>query len=302
MSLEDAQTFLLVVDTGSFTAAAQRLTLPISSVSRRVARLERRLGIQMLLRSTRSLHLTPAGELYAREMRDLIARMGRLENQLSGLASQPTGLLRITVPSRFTSETSDLFPGFLATYPKISVQVFEEDRLVDLVGEGMDAALRGSATAEPGVVSSCLLTSRFGLFSSPAYLAERPPIKDLADLAEGSCILGGHAGSEAWTLSCGGEARTVKVSGRFSSRNLNACRNAAVWGLGVALLPQVACQTQLDCGELVQVLPDCSGADASLWLLYPEARYPTPALQAFVSHVQQHPWSFGGQDRSTPLT
>ena len=290
MSWEDAETFLLVVEVGSFTAAAERLVLPISSVSRRVARLEGRLGIQLLQRTTRSLHLTPAGELYAREMSELLGRRSRLEAHLSGLASEPSGSLRVTCPSRFSDTAGPLFSGFLHRYPKVSLQLIEEDRVADLIGEGVDAALRGAATGEPGLVSTCLMELSFKLFASPHFLAACPPITRLGDLADVPCVMRLASASEPWVLRREGLEETVKVSGRFSSRNLHARQNAVLWGLGVGLLPEMYCLPRLEAGELVPVLPDYQGDGSALWLVYAEARHLSSALRAFVDYVVAFPW------------
>ena len=292
MQSEDAQTFLLVVEVGSFTAAAERLALPVSSVSRRVARLEERLGIQLLTRTTRSLHLTDAGEVYAREMRELLERMGELESRLGGMAAEPHGTLRVTGPSRISDTAGAMFAGFLARYPRVSMQLMEDDRVVDLIGEGMDAALRGAATPEQGLVSVRLLTLSFRLFASPGYLAEHP-IEKLSDLSLAMCVQMTAGQSETWSLRRHGEIENVKVSGRFRSRNLNARHHATLWGLGVAVLPELACAPQVAAGLLVPVLPEYEGEGGSLWLVYPEARHPSPALRAPVLYVTEYPWDHG---------
>lgn len=291
MQSEDAETFLLVTEVGSFTAAAERLSLPVSSVSRRVARLEGRLGIQLLTRTTRSLHLTEAGEVYAREVRELLERMGELESRLGGRAAEPQGTLRVTGPARISNTAGAMFAGFLARYPRVGMQLIEEDRVVDLIGEGVDAALRGAAaSSEHGLVSVRLFTMSFRLFASPDYLAEHP-VESLGDLADGLGVLWGAAPSETWSLRRQGEVETVKVSGRFRSRNLNARHNAAMWGLGVAVLPELICAPQVAAGLLAPVLPEYEGDFGSLWLVYPESRHPSPALRAFVTYVTEYPWS-----------
>lgn len=288
MAWDDAETFLLVVESGSFTAAAERLVLPVSSVSRRVSRLEERLGIQLLQRTTRSLHLTVAGEMYFQEMGELLSRRGRLEAQLSGMASEPSGKLRVTCPSRFSDVAGSLFSGFLHRYPKVALQLMEEDRVVDLIGEGVDAALRGAASAEPGLVSTRLLDTTFKLYVGKQL--DLGSLSEVAQLATVPCVLTGSAAGETWTLRHEGREESVKVSGRFSSRNLYARRNAVSWGLGVGLLPELNCLAQVEAGELIPVLPHCQSETSSLWLVYAETRHHSPALRAFVGYVTAFPW------------
>lgn len=287
---EDAKTFLLVVELGSFTAAAVRLTLPVSSVSRRVARLEERLGIQLLQRTTRSLRLTHAGEIYAQEMRELFEREKELEAKLSGMATEPHGTLRVTGTSHLSNLAGPMFQRFLERYPKVGLQLFEEDRVADLIGEGIDAALRGASIPEPGLIYERLLSLSFRLYARPSYLSQSPPILELADLANSLCILSGSARTETWSMTRSGLTESVKVRGRFGSPNLNARYNAALWGMGVALLPDLMCERSVKEGHLTPVLPDYETDPGALWLVYAEARYRSSALRAFISYVKEFPW------------
>jgi DNA-binding transcriptional LysR family regulator len=217
------------------------------------------------------------------------------------MAAEPHGSLRVTGPSRISNTAGAMFSGFLARYPRIGLQLLEDDRVVDLIGEGLDAALRGTAAPEPGLLSVRLLTLSFRLFASPAYLASRDPIARLSDLGAGLCVLSSAAQAETWTLRREGLAASVKVSGRFRSRNLNARHNGALWGMGVALLPELVCGPQVAAGLLAPVLPEYDGDGGSLWLVYPEARHPSPALRAFISYVTEYPWGHGMFTEACPL-
>lgn len=289
MAWDDDEILLLVLELGSFTAAAERLFLPTSTVSRKVARLEASLGVQLLRRTTRSLHLTPAGEVYAQEMSDLLARKKHLLAQLSELATEPAGHLRVSCPSRFTDLAGPMFSTFLRQYPKVSLQVAEEDRVVDLIGEGIDLALRGSSSTEPGLVAARLVEVSFKIFASPTM--DLPiPISKLSELSDLPCVLATSTASETWTLSNENDVQSVQVRGRFASRNLHVRHNAVLWGVGLGLLPEMHCQAQLHSGHLCAILPDWKGPTSALWLVYPQTRYRSLALRALIEHVGNYPW------------
>lgn len=285
----EMQVLVAVVECGSFTAAARRLDLPKSSVSRRLTSLEERLGIRLLQRTTRSLRLTTAGEAYFASASRLLQELDELETRVSGFSEQPHGRLRITCPSGFAAANADLFADFGRRYPGVRMALEETDRLVDLVAEGFDLAFRGGRPPDGSLAGFRLLASERVLAASPAYLERRGEPTRLKDLPEHDLLSLGAHHQHLWRLHNGRKEVEVDGTSCFVTNNLRTLQRAAEQGMGIALLPRVNCEPAFGQGSLRHLLPEWSASAATLWLVYPDARGMASSVRAFLDLVKEWP-------------
>ncbi len=283
MNLDNIRIFTKVVEAGSFTRAAAQLSIPKSTVSRRVSELEDALGIRLLQRTTRKLNLTDAGRLYFSRTAQLLSELQETEVALSRLQAEPQGILRITTPGDLAGTLPDLLAHFQETYPKVEVIVFNTGRRVDLVAEGYDLALRAGTLADSSLVFKRLYRTHLSLYASPRYVKEHEPIRSLSDLSRHNCLIFSVDQLTAqWELYGPRGSERVEVSGRLASKDFTLLRGAAVQHQGIAFMPNFGAQTYLEAGSLVRVLPDYKSQESSLYAVYPSARLLAPKVRAFI--------------------
>lgn len=276
--LNNVRFFLEVVDAGSFSAAARRIGLPPSAVSRRMARLEADLGVRLLHRNTRSLQLTDAGHTYLEHARRAIDALEAGHRALDDLQQSPRGRVRLSAPSGFGETLWSLLPTFLGRHPDVRVEIDLSERFVDLVGERFDLALRSTHDTRSDLIGRRFGSSPRQLFASPKYLETRGVPRTVKDLERHDCvILGPRSDRASWTLSTGKVTRKVSVRGRIAVNEARLAALGAANGLGIGLLPRALCLPFIDSGDLRQVLPRVSGGTRSLWLVYPDRRLPGAA-------------------------
>jgi DNA-binding transcriptional LysR family regulator len=280
----DVEIFVRVVEQASFTAAALRLNLPKSTVSRRVSRLEQRLGVRLLQRTTRSLTLTAAGRVYFERVSRLLLELDQVDADVAGLAQHPRGPLRITAPVSFLAILPGLFTRFAARYPEIRLEVALEDRFVDMVGEGYDLALRGGKPPDPSLAGHKVLNSDLQLLASPNYLDRRGRPRVPGDLVGHDCLVHGLRQPTTWRFDSARGPVEIQVTPRLASNNVLLLLEAARDGLGIARLPTGGGRYDLRGLELV--LSDWTLPGGGLWLVYPSTRLQSPAARAFGEYLQ----------------
>lgn len=284
--LDDVRIFTRVVEVGSFTRAAAELNLPKSTVSRRISQLEDKLGVRLLQRTTRKLHLTAAGELYFRHTSRSIEELEDAERLLEQLQDAPSGLLRVTAPSDLGGAIPEMFAAFMSKYPLMKVHLLATGRRVDLIGEDYDVAIRAGALADSSMVSRKLLGSRSGFFASPQYLARCGTPQTHEDLLQHNCLrMKLEGGSHPWTLEGPEGEFDVKASGSFSSNDLNVLIQATLQGLGIGLFPILETHKYVDSGELIRLLPQFQSIEYGIYALYPSARHLSPRVRLFVDFI-----------------
>ncbi|WP_026422127.1 LysR family transcriptional regulator [Actinokineospora inagensis] len=265
--LGDVAVFVRVVAAGSFSAAARALWMPKSTVSRRVARLENRLGVRLLHRTTRSLALTDAGRAYHARVSVALSELDSAAGAAADNRETPRGLVRMTAPPDVGAEVlPELLAAFLARFPEVRVDVSLSTR-TDLVDGGFDLALRGTG----GRGSTRLQDTRFRLFASPVYLARRGVPPRPADLAGHQCLRFGDV--DQWLLHGPRGEVAVSVSGPLVADDLSFVRRAAVAGAGIALLPEPSVAASVRSGLLTPVLPDHHAEGRPLHLVVPSDRH-----------------------------
>ncbi|PPK62369.1 LysR family transcriptional regulator [Actinokineospora auranticolor] len=266
--LGDVAVFVRVVEAGSFSAAARALWMPKSSVSRRVARLENRLGVRLLHRTTRSLSLTDAGRAYHARVSVALSELDSAAGAAADSREAPRGLVRLAARPDVGAEVlPELVAAFLTRHPEMRVEVVLSTS-VDLVEGGFDLALRAG---EGGSGSTRLQDARFRLFASPVYLARKGIPQRPADLAAHLCLRFGDA--DRWHLHGPRGEVSVEVSGQLAADDLSFVRRAAVAGAGIALLPEPAVAASVRGGLLTLVLPDHHAEGRPLHLVVPSNRH-----------------------------
>jgi DNA-binding transcriptional LysR family regulator len=287
MELNELNVLVRVVQAGSFTRAAEGLAMQKANVSCVIGNLERKLGARLLERTTRSLSLTEIGrEVFERAV-GILGAVEETERIAHRMLSEPRGTLRITCGVEFGMiAVGHWITGYMERYPQVVVECDFTGRLVDIVHEGFDVAVRIGDLSDSSLAARKLGELRYGLFASPRYLARRGRPAGPEDLVRHDLLrFSGGAHRQAWTLVRGGEARKVDAAGRLRANNSFAVRDAAVLGLGIAQLPVAVAQDALRAGALVRVLPEWSPRAVPVHAVFPGTRYLTPKVRAFIDYA-----------------
>ncbi|HKO51039.1 MAG TPA: LysR family transcriptional regulator [Polyangiaceae bacterium] len=286
MDLNQVAVFARVVELGSFTAAAKQLGLPKSSVSRTVSRLEDVLGVRLLQRTTRQLHLTEAGEAYYERARVSLAGLEEAASAAMNLSAEPRGTVRMSAPTDIgVMNLGELVARFVRKYPLVHVEISLSSRFVDLVAEGFDLALRAGKLADSSLVTRKIGSDSLGLFASPGYLRRRGKPKTVTDLASHDCVLfrGSHGKSE-WLLTGPQGEERIGVRGPLNADEMAFVQQAVTAGVGIALLPVIGVRLAAARGAQplpVRLLPEYSVSGASLQLVSPSSRFQSASVIAF---------------------
>lgn len=290
LDLGDLNLFLRVLDRRSISAAARQLDLSVAVASKRLKRLERRLGVRLLHRTTRQLQPTPEGILLAEHSRALVEDLEIVTNSLGDTAKSIAGTLRVTIPASFGRlYVSPLLPQFMAKHPRLRLHIDLSDRVKDLVAEGFDLAIRIGTLRNSDLVATRLVANRRILCASPAYLRKHGTPKTPADLAEHECLLvaAGRESSDVWRLTGpDGREMDVRVRSRLKSNLGEVIRDAALGGLGIAAHSTWHVCDDLCAGRLKHVLPEYELPDSAIYALMPERRMLMPRVRAFVEFLK----------------
>ena len=279
--------FAKVAETKSFSAAAERLGLSKSAVSKHVTRLERALKARLLNRTTRRLSLTEVGATFYEHCARMLAEAEAAELAVSRLYAAPRGVVRITSPAAFGNvQVAPAIPDLIARYPELTVQIVMNDRSVDLVEEVYDVAIRVTDQPPPGVVARKLMTVRWIVCAAPAYLREHGTPRMPQELKEHNCLFYSFLESSIeWRFHSRQGDSKVRVAGNFTANNSEAIREVALKGAGIALLPSFLVNPDLADGRLKQVLAGHEVAGAvgnDVYALFLPTRYLSPKVRAFV--------------------
>ena len=301
--LNDLGFFAAVVSSGGFSAAARSLDLPKSRVSRRVAALEQQLGVRLIERSTRRFKVTEVGQDVYRHARAALAEAEAVDEVVSRIRAEPQGLVRISCPIGLDRLLAAQLPRFLVRYPRLRVQVIVSNRRVDLIDEGVDVAVRIREKLDTDADLQVRIVGHTGagLVASPGFVAANGAPETPDDIAHFPTI--GHTdrpGLDRWPLvSKAGERAEIAHEPRLSANNWALIRQAALEGLGVALLPEYAGREFLADGRLVRILPDWAAPEGILHLVFTSRRGLLPGVRAVIDFAAQllHPrspaWELG---------
>lgn len=292
MDLNDLRFFALVVDHGGFSAAERHAHVTKSKLSRRIALLEERMGARLLQRSTRRLALTDAGRVFYEHCAAMVKQAEAAKAAVEQLRSEPAGTLRVTAPTVLSDmNLTRIIAEFVRRHPKLRVEFDASDRVVNLIEERIDIAIRagGEAITEPGLVTRCLTKGRLALVASPAYLAGRAPPADPGQITQnGHDTIGTLSGGaeQTWMLTAAdGRSARVMHRPRLTCTDFRVRYEAALGGAGIALLPARMLTGALREGTLLRVAPEWGTPVREIHLLFAGRRGQLPAVRALVDHL-----------------
>jgi DNA-binding transcriptional LysR family regulator len=288
--LSAMQAFVAVVETGAFARAAERLGASTSSLSRLVGDLETHLGARLLNRTTRRLSLTEGGQAFYERCVQLLAELAEAEAVASLAAAAPRGRIKLTCSVAIgLQRVAPAIARFSARYPDVKFDVTVADRLIDLVEEGFDLAIRIGRVGGESLVARKLGEMSLVMCASPAYLAQRGTPSSPADLAAHNLFTyayGPHP--NLWRLTdAQGQEHQVRANGTLHANSGDLLVEAAVAGLGVALEPDFIVGAHLAAGRLIRVLPGYSGQQGDIWAVYPSRRHLSVKVRLFVEHLSE---------------
>lgn len=289
--VSDLAFFVRLVQCGSLAATAQELGVTPPAVSRRLAALERRLGVRLLNRTTRSLGATPEGERYLEQARRILDDIGELERELAGSRSEPQGLLRVNTSFGFGRRLiAPLVSDFVRRHPKVEIQLQLTDRIPPLTDAAFDVSIRFGRPPDSRLYARRLLTNHRVLCAAPAYLDAHAPIETPKDLARHACIVirENEAAYGSWQLFADDDDKrreTVKVGGALSSNDGETAVKWALAGHGVLLRSLWDIAGELATDRLRRVLPGWQSAPADVYALYPERMHLSAKVRAFVDFL-----------------
>ena len=289
-TLEGMRTFAAVVKEGSFSRAAERLDRSPQLVSKYVAQLEARLGARLLNRSTRRLSITEAGQAYFDRCQQIVAEVDELEDAVGNMSETVRGVLSINAPMTFgMHHLTPAIAAFQNAHPELRVDLALDDRVVDIVSEGFDLAIRIADLEESSLVARRLAPIRLTVCASPAYLERRGPPATPAELVDHDCL--GYSYSSArdnWRFESDDGVEEVQISGRFRANNGDALRTAALAGHGLILQPTFIVGDDLRAGRLVRVMADYEVAPLSVYAVYAHRQYLSNKVRSFVDYLGSH--------------
>ena len=271
---------------GSLSAAARRLGVSPTLASRRLAALEEALGVRLVNRTTRSLSLTPEGLAFLPHARAMLEAEASALGSLAGGIGAVSGLLRVTAPASFGRKVvAPLIPDLLRTHPALRVQLSLQDRLIDIVGEGFDLAVRIGRMRDSSLLARKLADNPRRLCASPAYLQQSGQPRTLAELADHQRL--GLIDREAWPFVTPDGTREVRFEGRFESDSMEAVRVACLAGLGIATFSYWDVETELASGALREVaLEDATPEPVAIWIVRPSSRHAPPKIAPFIDALE----------------
>lgn len=279
MELDGIEIFVKVVQAGSFSRAARLLGMPNTTVSAKVARLEKRLGITLIQRTTRKLHITPAGRAYYERCAPALEAIGNAEAEMTLAAPEPAGVLRITAPGDVAHALlPSIVSRFLARYPRTRVEIVVANRVIDLVAEGIHLAIRAAPLADSTLVARKFIPFCGGLWASSAYLTRKGMPRSPQELAAHDGLLFSRFSGQPLRLTDGRARAALEFQARLAVDDLETLRAFAMQGKGIATLIDYLARE----ARLVQVLPEWSWTSGALSFVYPSQRFVPANVRAFI--------------------
>jgi len=301
-TIDGMRTFATVVAEGAFTRAAERLDMSPQLASKYIGRLEARLGVRLLNRSTRRLSLTEAGRAYYDRVRQVLADIEDMENAVSDLSVRARGTLRINAPMSFGQlHLARAVAEYQSEQPEVEVDLTLNDRVVDIISEGFDLAVRIGRLAESALVARRLAPVRLVVCGAPAYFERRGVPRAPGDLSEHECLRYAYAAdSDRWSFEHEGAACTVRVKGGFSANNGDALRAAALAGRGIILQPTFIVGEDIRAGRLRTILDEYRVAALGVHAVYSHRQYLSAKVRTFVDFLADYFGSPPYWDRDKP--
>lgn len=285
------ESFVAVAALGSLSAAARQEGVAPAMIGRRINALEARLGIKLLVRSTRSMSLTSEGSAFLEEAQRILRELNDLESRISQGSVRPSGHLRVSAPAGFgRRHVAPLLPDFTASYPDVSISLDLSDRLVDLIEEGYDCAIRIGELEDSRIVGVRLADNKRVIVASPSYLQHhgRPNVPD--DLLEHNCLSFGQQGNQAkgWLLTQNGQLRAIRVKGNLACSDGSVLHQWTLAGMGLAWRSLWEVQEDIEAGHLITVLDEYAAPANGIFALMPERKHLPQRLRLFLDMLKGH--------------
>lgn len=283
----EMKTFAAVVDGGSFVTAADALAMSKPAVSRHVAELEQRLGVRLLQRTTRKLSLTEEGRLFYGRCKTVLADVEVAEEEITAKSVAVKGLVRVNVPVSFGLwELAPLWPDFMTKFPDVELDITFADRMVDLVEEGYDLAVRIARLPNSSLVSRKLASTRLVLCASPAYLKKHGKPKHPSELADHAVLSYSLLSTgDQWSFDGPDGAVSVTVKPIMRTNSGDTCIAAARKHKGVVLQPSFMVNADLQSGSLVELMPSYRSIEFGIFAVYPTRQYVSPKVRALIDYL-----------------
>lgn len=293
----EMQTFNAVVEAGSFVKAADSLAMSKAAVSRYVVDMETRLGVRLLHRTTRRLSLTDEGQVFYARSKDLLGQLQEAEDEITSRSDAASGLLRINAPLTFgILHLAPLWGVFKAEHPKVTLDVTLADRLVDLVEEGYDVAIRIATLESSTLVSKRLATTRMVLCASPAYLAQHGTPVHPSELAQHAVISYSYwSTKDEWHFDGPNGPVSVKTRPCIHTNSGDTCRAAALAHQGMILQPSFLVGKDLSEGTLLELMPAYRSMELGIYAVYPTRKHVSAKVRALIDFLTTH---FAGRRNS----
>lgn len=278
--------FVALAESGSFTAAAKRLGVSTSHISRQVAAMETRLAVKLVTRTTRQSRLTALGQDYYEHALSLIDRLDSANRQVVGEGTALSGTVRISLAGHFCDHfVAPALADFAVQHPELRFELDYSTRFVNFVDEGIDFAIRFGAMPEGNLIARKLADQTRVAVASPAYLEARGTPAHPSELTSHDCIV---AATDHWTFDVDGEEKRYRVRGRFKGTSQPAIVTAVKAGLGIAYMPARSFGSELTDGTLVPILPEYCGVKVYNWIVYPDRRHLMARSRAVTEYLLDH--------------
>lgn len=279
--------FTQIVETGSFSAASERLAISRAAASKYVSQLEEHLGVRLLNRTTRHVSTTESGRVYFERCKEMLHLMDEADDMVTGLSGIPRGTLRISAPSVFASQhLVPLISEFTRQYPEVKIEIMVSDRLVDLVDEGYDLAIRIAYQHDSELIARHLTSCNHVLVASPSYLENAPAIKTPDDLQNHACMLYSFTQNATWPLTKAGKDFSVKVSPVMTSNNPEVLLESTIAGMGISIMPTFIASEAIRNGQLQTVLDDYESLKLDIFVVYASRHYLPAKIRVFIDFLK----------------
>jgi DNA-binding transcriptional LysR family regulator len=277
-------TFVKVVDTGGFATAARALDLSPSVVTNHVQALEERLGVRLLNRTTRKVNLTEVGQAYYERCVRILAELEEADHLAEALQLKPRGALRLNTSPAIPQIIAPVIASYVAQYPEVSVEIASTARMVDIVEEGFDLAIRAHPMPDSSLIVRRLASYHMVVCGAPDYFARRGTPERPQDLANHNCMYFGYAAWETheWRFTHGDGDQAVSISGNLKVNNVDSLRLAAVLGQGLIYLPSFMLADEFESGRLVSVLTQFAAPEMPINAIYPHRQFVPSKVRSFI--------------------
>ena len=290
MNAADLTLFVNVADAGSFNKAAQQAGLSTPALSKRISKLEQDLGAQLIHRTTRRLSLSEAGESLYVHAKNIEGQVSDAIASVSAFSQGLTGTIKMSVPT-ISGELllAEAVAEFCQKYPNITVDMRLENDFVDLVGEGLDLAIRTGKLEDSSLIAKPLIQSNWVVCCSPSYIERHGEVGDLEALKDHNCLAYTYQaqGSFDWRFTRNNIEESVRISGSFATNNAQALRKAALAGFGIVYVPRCSVYEDLQQGKLVAILTDYQPRRLGVYAIYPFTKYLPEKLRLLIEHIKQ---------------